>query len=130
MARLYDEWSSLEKTHFNPDGSMKEEYRNFLIANGMTLESTFRLEVRKKKEVELFNETEQIYLEEYGIGYTEYCLRAAQKERRHRKENIAERQRKALANGEEQSTLPDYIEPDEYYDYYSGDYSGGHSQEF
>lgn len=119
LARLYDTWPSYRQAKYNPDGSMKEEYRQALLADGWTLEETFVLESQTIREVKAFDDTEQMYYEDYGIGYTEYCLRALKRERRS-KPDSKERQRKALASGEELSSLPDYIEPDEYYDYYSG----------
>jgi len=119
LARLYDTWPSHKQANYNPDGSMKEEYRQALLADGWAMSVIRDLEERTKMKVQAFDDTERIYYEDYGIGYTEYCLRALKRERRS-KPDSKERQRKALASGEELSSLPDYIEPDEYYDYYSG----------
>ena len=34
MARAYDYWDPIDKEGFNPDGTMKESYRDRLIARG------------------------------------------------------------------------------------------------
>jgi len=118
LARLYDTWPSHKKRDFNPDGSMKEQARLELIADGFTLDATYRLEAKAMREVQAYERTEQIYFEEYGIGFKEYCRQSVEKTRNFQR-SLAERQRDALRSGEEQSSLPDFVEPDDYWDYYS-----------
>jgi hypothetical protein len=115
-ARAYDNWSPIHKRMYNPDGSMKEEYRAELMASGTTLFDTFYMESRKMKEVKDFEEREKNFQKNWGISYTEWeqsgreNLTPAQREKR---------QQQALDSGEELSSLPYHMEPDEYYDYYA-----------
>jgi hypothetical protein len=113
-SRAYDDWSPMHKRMYNPDGSMKEEYRKQWMESGTTLFDTFYMESRKMKEVKDFEEREQNFQKNWGISYTEWeqssreNLSPAQQEKR---------QQQALDSGEELSSLPYHMEPDEYYDY-------------
>ncbi|MGF1487980.1 MAG: hypothetical protein ACFBSE_12905 [Prochloraceae cyanobacterium] len=120
LARLYDTWPGYKKKDFNPDGSLKEEARQRLIKNGFSLDATYRLEDKAMREVQAYERTEQIYLERHGVGFKEYCRQSVEKTRKFQR-SLAERQRDALRSGEEQSSLPDFVEPDDYWDYYSSD---------
>ena len=111
MARAYDTWDSFDKRNFNPDGSMKPEYKQLLLDKGMDSSSIAYVEGQKMNDVRLFEEREQLYLERYGIPFSEW-----EKEGQMSQAELEERQRKAIRNGEEISTLPMAIEPDEYYE--------------
>ena len=112
MARAYDTWSSIDKRNFNPDGSMKPEARQRKLARGFMTESDLDyIEAQKMNEVRLFEEREQRYIERYGIPFSEW-----EKEGQETQAELEERQRKAIRNGEEISTLPMAIDPDEYYE--------------
>jgi hypothetical protein len=115
-ARAYDDWSPMHKRMYNPDGSMKKEYREELLESGTTLFDTFYMESRKMKEVKDFEEREQLCLERYGETYSSMTARRSQKLTPAQQEK---RQQQALDSGEELSSLPYHMEPDEYYDYYA-----------
>ncbi len=113
MARAYDTWSSIDKRNFNPDGSMKPEARQRKLARGFMTESDIDyIEAKRMNEVQRFEEREQLYMERYGIPYSEWVKQGPQMSQA----ELEERQRKAIRNGEEISTLPMAIEPDEYYE--------------
>ncbi len=112
MARAYDTWSSLDRKNYNPDGSMKPEYQQLLLDKGMTLSSIGYVEMKKMKEVQSFEKREQLYMKRYGIPYSEWSKKRPQMSQA----ELEERQRKAIRNGEEISTLPMAIDPDEYYE--------------
>ena len=111
MARAYDTWDSFDQKNFNPDGSMKPEYRQRLLDKGINLSSIDYVEIQKMNEVKSFEEREQIYMDRYGIPFSEW-----EKEGQETQAELEERQRKAIRNGEEISTLPMAIDPDEYYE--------------
>ena len=113
MASAYDTWDSFDKKNYNPDGSMKPEYRQQTLAKGFMTESDLDyLEAQKMNEVKSFEEREQLYMERYGIPYSEWVKQRPQMSQA----ELEERQRKAIRNGEEISTLPMAIDPDEYYE--------------
>jgi hypothetical protein len=74
------------------------------------------MESRKMKEVKDFEEREQLCLERYGETYSSMTARRSQKLTPAQQEK---RQQQALDSGEELSSLPYHMEPDEYYDYYA-----------
>lgn len=111
MARLYDTWGFLDKMHYNPDGSMKPEYKQLLLDNGMSSSNIAYVEGQKMNEVRLFSEREQLYIERYGIPFSEW-----EKQGKMSQEELEHRQRKAIQNGEEISSLPMDIDPDDYYE--------------
>ncbi len=112
MARAYDTWNCIERMTFNPDGSMKPEARQRKLARGLLTESDIAyIEAQKKNEVRLFEEREQRYIERYGIPFSEW-----EKQGRMSQAELESRQRKAIRNGEEISSLPMDIDPDDYYD--------------
>ena len=111
MARLYDSWSFLDQRNYNPDGSMKPHKRQRLLNDGLALSEINQVENQKMLEVKKYDEREQLYMERYGIPYSEW-----KKQGQISQAELEERQRKAIRNGEEISTLPIAIDPDEYYD--------------
>jgi hypothetical protein len=112
MARAYDTWDSIDRMNFNPDGSMKPEARQRKLAKGFLTESDIAyIEAQKMNEVRLFEEREQLYIERYGIPFSEW-----EKQGKMSQEELEHRQRKAILNGEEISSLPMDIDPDDYYE--------------
>ncbi len=111
MARLYDSWDFLKKMNYNPDGSMKESWRKNLLESGMSESEVNYLENQKMLEVKKYDEREQLYLERYGIPYSEW-----EKQGRQSQAELERRQKKAIRNGEEISSLPMDIDPDDYYE--------------
>lgn len=111
MARLYDSWDFLDQMDYNPDGSMKPHKRERLLARGMSPSNIAYLENQKMLEVRQFDEREQLYVERYGIPYSEW-----EKQGRQSQAELEERQKKAIRNGEEISSLPMDIDPDDYYE--------------
>lgn len=114
MATAYESWSSAEKERYNPDGTMKEEAKNRLLAKGKSILDIFSMESRKQEEVQQFEEREQWFQEQYGITYSEWSRPSESSAQRNK------RQRLALQEGADISELPDHMEPDEYYDYHAG----------
>ena len=112
MARAYDFWDSFDRENFNPDGTMTEAYRNRLMARGRSLFDTFYMEAIQMKEVKDFEKREQNFQKNWGISYTEWEQSGREKPAQQKK-----RQQDALDSGEELSSLPYHMEPDEYYDY-------------
>jgi hypothetical protein len=117
MARAYDFWDSIDREHFNPDGTMQEDYRQSLIARGVSLDKTWGMEARKMAEVQEFEEREERYLQLYGETWSEMTKRNSQSLTSEEKQA---RQLAALQEGAEISELPYDMEPDEYYDYHAG----------
>lgn len=115
MARAYDYWDSFDREHFNPDGTMTEKYREWLMSNGSSLFDTFAIEVIQMKEVKDFEEREEYFPKKWGISFTEWDRSGQEK---FTPAQQRQRQQEALDAGEELSSLPYDMEPDEYYDYY------------
>ncbi len=111
MARLYDSWDFLKKMNYNPDGSMKESWRKNLLESGMSESEVNYLEQQKMLEVKKYDEREQQWLEEHGIPYSEWEAQGQQS-----RAELERRQKKAIRNGEEISSLPMDIDPDDYYE--------------
>ena len=112
MARAYDTWDSYDQKNFNPDGSMKPEYRQRLLDKGISSSNVDSVEEQKMNEVERFEKREKLYMKRYGIPYSEWVKQGSKISQ----SELEERQRKAIRNGEEISTLPMAIDPDEYYE--------------
>ena len=111
MARLYDSWDFLKKMNYNPDGSMKESWRKNLLESGMSESEVNYLENKKMLQVKKYDEREQQWLEKYGVPYSEWEAQGQQ--------SLAELERRqniAIRNGEEISSLPLDIDPDDYYE--------------
>jgi hypothetical protein len=115
-ARAYDYWSSLDKIYFNADGTMKEDCKNRLLAQGTSIFDIFLMEAEKQKDIKDFEEREQFCLERYGETFSSMTARRSQKLTPAQQEK---RQQQALDSGEELSSLPYHMEPDDYYDYYA-----------
>ena len=117
MAGAYDSWTPMQQRNYHPDGRMKEEYRNWLMANGTSLFETLALEARQQREVKAFAEREQLCRERFGATFGEMVAR--------RSGNLTPAQRQkqqqlALEEGADLSELPYHMEPEDYYDYHGG----------
>ncbi|TVQ41948.1 MAG: phosphoribosyl-ATP pyrophosphatase [Gloeocapsa sp. DLM2.Bin57] len=117
MAKAYDYWDIVTRENYNPDGTMKESYRNRLIARGCDFFKTLHMEMQKIKEVEEFEKMEEKF-KEIGGGqtYSEFLDKSSNKESISQQNR---RQQEALREGAEISELPYDIDPDDYYNYYS-----------
>ncbi len=114
MVRAYDTWDFFDRQYFHPDGSMTDEYRKLLMADGCSLWDTFAMEAEQMKQVKAFEDQENFFLQQYGITYTDWINSAP---RSITDEELEAKQRAAILAGEELSTLPIAIDPDEYYDF-------------
>jgi hypothetical protein len=113
MSEAYRTWSSLEQLCYNPDGTMKEDFKQQFLAEGTTLAEIQSREARKKQNIREFEAREQWFQEKYGITYSEWSRPTDSSAQRH------ERQRLALEEGTALCELPAHIEPDDYYDYHA-----------
>ena len=112
MGEIYENsQSSLDKLFYNPDGSMKPLERQRLLKKGHSLSLIDRLEKIKMDEVQRFEERELKYLKDCGVSIDKWL-----EEQNTSSLELEERQRKAIHNGEEISSLPMAVEPDEYYE--------------
>ena len=74
MAKASDFWSPIDKRNYHEDGTMKQEYRNFLLSEGVSEFRIAQYEELKKRQIEQFEEREQRYLKQYGITYSDLTL--------------------------------------------------------
>ena len=74
MAKASDFWSSIDKTNYHEDGTMKQEYRDFLLSEGVYESRIAQYEELKKRQIEQFEEREQMYFKEYGITYSDLTV--------------------------------------------------------
>ena len=74
MAKASDFWNAIDKRNYNEDGTMKQEYRDFLLSEGVDESHIWSYESLKKRQIEQFQEREQRYLRLYGITYSDLTL--------------------------------------------------------
>ncbi|MDY6940460.1 MAG: hypothetical protein SWY16_22735 [Cyanobacteriota bacterium] len=119
MAEAWDFWSDLDKERFQKDGTLKPEVAREMIAKGMDFTDTIAMELKKYEEIRWFDRRDREWLEKYGETWSDWKLRHdlahAKFERQQREKLGISSQQAALENGEELSTLPIAIDPDEYY---------------
>ncbi len=53
---------------------MKQEYRDFLLSEGVSESRIAQYEALKKRQIEQFEEREQMYLKQYGITYSDLTV--------------------------------------------------------
>jgi hypothetical protein len=111
MARLYDSWDFLDKMDYNSDGSMKPHKRERLLARGMSLSEINQVERKRMLEVKKYDEREQDWLERFGCPFSEWDAKCQGSP-----VDLERRQKSSLRNGEELSSLPIDIDPDDYYE--------------
>ncbi|MDJ0728115.1 MAG: hypothetical protein QNJ38_23710 [Prochloraceae cyanobacterium] len=122
-ARLYDDWDFMMQAAYNPDGTMKEAYKEELKADPMFNDKEIiALEARRVAEVKAFDEQEKMFEEKYGVGYTEYCQQAKTRQKYlSTKQDRIKKLHQDIANGEELSSLGEWVDPSDYYDGFSGE---------
>ena len=109
----WDLFSEEEKQKFNWDGSLKPEYIEYAHRIGISDSYLTEAERRKKIDVENYNKVSARFAER-GINFGESQMRS----RICATKDYAERQkqlRQDIRNGEEISSLPLDVEPDDYY---------------
>jgi hypothetical protein len=100
----FDFFTDEEKQQFNPDGSLKPEYRESELACGTNENWLDEMERRKKLEVDDYNIMSKEH-EQQGINYGAWLMRSHV----NTKKNYIQRRRQMeidLRNCEERSTLP------------------------
>ena len=120
MAEAWDFWSDFDKERFQKDGTLKPEVAREMIERGMDFTDTIAMELQKYEEIQRFERRDREWLDKYGETWSDWKLRHdrdnAKFERQQREKLGISSQQAALENGEELSTLPIAIDPDEYYD--------------
>lgn len=109
----WDLFSQEEKQKFNPDGSLKPEYLEYARSIGISEGYLEDSEYKKKRDVESFNRLSASFAQR-GINFGESQMRS----RTSAVKDYASRQKQLsqdIRNGEEISSLPLDVEPDEYY---------------
>lgn len=109
----WDLFSQEDKQKFNSDGSLKPEYIEYARRIGASEGYLAQLEYKKKRDVDDFNKLSARYAER-GINFGESQMR----ERISAAKDYASRQKQLgqdIRNGEEISSLPLDIDPDDYY---------------
>ena len=74
MAKASDFWNAMDKRNYNEDGTVKAEYRDFLLSEGVDQSRIAQYEFLKKRQIEQFQEREERYLRLYGITYSDLTL--------------------------------------------------------
>lgn len=100
----YDFFTEKEKQQFNPDGSLKPEYRERELASGTSEDWLDEMERRKKLDVNEYNELSEQH-EQQGINFGAWQMRSRVNAIRTYPERLKQMQQD-LANFEEESTLP------------------------
>lgn len=106
----YDFFTNEEKQQFNPDGSLKAEYRQSELARGARESWLNEMERRKRLEVDSYNRISEEH-EKQGINFGAWQMRS----RINDKLTYAQRVKQMemdLRNCEERSTLPFDIDTD------------------
>lgn len=109
----WDLFSEEEKQKFNSDGSLKPEYLEYARSIGISEGYLEDSEYKKKRDVESFNRLSASYAER-GINFGESQMRSrflATKDYASVQNQLGQ----DIRNGEEISSLPLDVEPDDYY---------------
>ncbi len=115
----WDLFSEEEKQKFNSDGSLKPEYVENARRLGASEGYLAQLEYKKKRDVERFNKLSASYAES-GINFGAWQMRSRMSAAKDYAES-QEQLRQDIRNGEEISSLPLDVEPDEYYQHHGYD---------
>ncbi|MBD2505565.1 hypothetical protein H6G83_34070 [Anabaena azotica FACHB-119] len=100
----YDFFTEEEKRQFNPDGSLKPEYRESELASGTSEDWLDEMARRKRLEVDRYNRISAEYAEQ-GINFGKEQMEEKLASSRTYLERLKQMQQD-LANFEEESTLP------------------------
>ncbi|MBC1237733.1 hypothetical protein [Nostoc sp. 2RC] len=100
----YDFFSSQEKKQFNPDGTLKAEYIQSALKQGISEGWLSEMERRKKLEVDSYNRMSSKHAEQ-GINYGAWLMRSHSSASRTYLER-REQMEQDLRNFEEPSSLP------------------------
>lgn len=103
-------WTRIDRLWYNEDGTVKESVKKQWLAQGDTLEEIERTEREFQRELAAYHEERRTVEENFGISYEEWHRRAWATPG-----EAEARTREAIRNGEEISSLPSYVDPDEYY---------------
>jgi hypothetical protein len=52
MAKASDFWSAIDKRNYHEDGTIKQEYRDFLLSEGVSESRIAQYEALKKRQIE------------------------------------------------------------------------------
>ena len=118
MAKAWDYWPWIEQELYNPDGTLKEDYKKTLLAEGKSRSHITAKEVLQKSKVKEFDEREKLFQEQWGISYVEWAkLKPTRSQAKAKQEaELKKSMKKSLFAGEDISSLPGDIDPDDYYD--------------
>lgn len=109
----WDLFSEEDKQKFNPDGTLKSEYIEYARRIGISEAYLEKLECKKKRDIESFNQISARFAER-GINFGESQMRSRISAAKYYAE-CQEQLRQDIRNGEEISSLPLHVEPDDYY---------------
>jgi hypothetical protein len=112
MADYFDTLDISVQKRFNRDGTLKD--RDLLIACGRKI-IVDRMEADMKLKLELYGDVDREWKEKYGESASDRELKA-RVDRAEYNRKFPDRQKQALANGEDLSELPEHIDQDDYYD--------------
>jgi hypothetical protein len=114
---IYTAWDVLftesEKKQFNPDGSLKPEYVQESLRLGISINYLMSEEEKKKREVESYN-VRSAKEAEHGRNFGAYLMSSRRTAVREYNQT-RKMQQQDRRNGEEISSLPMDVDPDEYY---------------
>ena len=118
MARAWDYWPWTEQELYNPDGSMKEGFRKRLLERGKSKSEIAAMEAFQKEKLQEFDEREKWFEEKWGEPYSEWAeLKPTRSPAKAKQEaELKKSMKKSLFAGEDISSLPGDIDPDDYYD--------------
>lgn len=109
----WDLFSEEDKQNFNLDGTLKPEYIEYVRRLGASEEYLAQLEYKKKRDVDDFNKLSASYAES-GINFGAWQMRSrflATKDYASVQNQLGQ----DVRNGEEISSLPLDVDPDDYY---------------
>lgn len=109
----YDFFSKEEKIMFNPNGTLKEEFRRNALRIGSSEDYLERLEYEKKQDIAAYERMSAEYANR-GLNYGQFLVQMRRDLSTSVERNAIVMQRDLL-NGEEISSLPLDIDPDKYY---------------
>ena len=118
MVRAWDYWPWIEQENYNPDGTMKEDHKKFLLQRGESKAEIGFMEAFQKSKLREFNEREELFQRQWGMSYVEWAkIKPTRSPAKAQQEaDLQKSMKKSLFAGEDISELPGDIDPDDYYD--------------